>query len=81
MTKDGPQVMALWYYFYNFNSQMGWRMHSNDSLGGGPASVFGPDTKCPRDQADGWRHYDGSAIVESGTDVQWECLGISIFLF
>ena len=76
MTKDGSQVMALWYYFYNFNSPMGWRMHTNDSLGGGSASVFGPDTKCPRDQADGWRY----GKVGSGKDIQWKCLGMFIFV-
>ena len=74
-TKDGFKVRALWYSIMN-----GWRMSSNSSLGGISGLVFGPDTKCPRDQVDGWRHYDGSAIVDSGTDIQWKCLGISILV-
>ena len=73
-TKGGGQVMALWYSIMN-----GWRMFTEGSLGGSSGSVFGPDTKCPRDQADGWEHYDGSAIVDSGEGIQWECLGMSIF--
>ena len=39
----------------------------------------GPETLCPGDQADGWSHYNGVDVVDSGTDIQWECLGISIF--
>ena len=74
-TKDtGGQVFALWYSIMN-----GWIMFYDSSLGGSGGSVFGPNVDCPTDQADGWRHYDGSAIVESGTDIQWECLGISNF--
>ena len=75
-TKDGFRVRALWYSIWN-----GWRMFTNSSLGGSSGSVFGPDTNCPRDQTDGWSHYDGSAIVDSGTDIHWECLGIYISIF
>ena len=73
-TKDDS--MALWYSIMS-----GWRMFSKSSLGGSSGSVFGPNVDCPTDQTDGWSHYDGSAIVDSGTDIQWECLGIYISIF
>ena len=74
-TKDGFRVRALWYSIMN-----GWRMATNSSLGGSSGSVFGPDTKCPRDyHADGWRYYYDK--VKSGTDIKWECLGNFHFVF
>ena len=74
-TKDGFRVRALWYSIWN-----GWRMASNSSLGGSSGLVFGPDTNCPRDQTDGWRYYDGSAIVDSCKDIQWKCLSMFSFV-
>ena len=68
----GSEIQPLWYSIFN-----GWRMSFNNaSLGGGSGTLFGPDTICPRDQADGWEHFNGVGIVD--TELQWECLGISI---
>ena len=63
----------LWFSILN-----GWRMAFNDAqLGTAFGSVFGPDTICPRDQADGWKHFKPGAgnVV---TMLQWDCLGISL---
>ena len=75
-TKDtGGQVFALWYSIMN-----GWIMFYESSLGGSGGSVFGPNVDCPMDQADGWRYFNGMDTVDSGTDIQWECLGIFFFV-
>ena len=71
---NGETVVALWY------SEYGWRMFLSSSLGGSSGSIFGPETLCPGDQADGWSHYNGVDVVDSGTDIQWECLGIFFFV-
>ena len=71
----GSQVPHLWFSIFK-----GWRMHSNDGqLGSASGTVFGPQTKCPRDQTDGWKHFNGGAVVDSL--LQWECLGICILCF
>ena len=69
---NGQTEVALWY-------SNGWKMFVASSLGGSSGSVFGPATLCPGDQADGWSHYNGAMVVDSGTDIQWECLGIFFF--
>ena len=63
---------ALWYSILN-----GWRGSYLSSLGGTSGYIFGPETSCPTDEGV-WSHYDSTAIVESGSGVKWECLGIQI---
>ena len=67
---SGSEVFPLWFSILN-----GWRMSFNvASLGGSSGVVFGPDTMCPGDQADGWKYYNGS-VGFVDTSIQWECLG------
>ena len=66
---------ALWYTILD-----GWRGSYLSSLGGTSGFIFGPETSCPTDEG-GWSHYDNTAIVESGSGVKWECLGIQILTY